>query len=725
MEERNLVPIESVVIEDSSADAEPYTLDDAPEEGIDEEVGNIVSFVEEKFEAAKTSKEPDEQRALKAYRNYRGVYGSDTQFTSTEKSKVFVKVTKSKVLAGYGQTCDILFGSDKFPIDVMPTPIPSNVAESVHFSTNPQTQEEEDTGEEETKDPGLDLSKLEPGETINDLKNRLGAVKERLKPIMGKLKEGPGTTPEMITVHPAQRSADKMKKLMHDQLEETGARKALRMTTFEACLLGTGIIKGPQGIEKEYPNWVAGKEEGQADYRPTKKFIPKYDHVSFWAAYPDPDATSMDDAEFFIERHKLSKSQLRALKKRPTFRKTAIDAAIESGANYTPQWWESHLEEEDSTSGGIDRYEALEFWGVVDTDRLEEEGLTIPKEVKDLGEASVNVWICNGKVLRLILNPHKPSYIPYFVVPYELNPYSFFGIGIAENMSDTQLLMNGFMRMAVDNAALAGNLVFEIDRDNMEDGQDLSIYPGKVFVRQAGAPGQALFGTKFPNTANENMQLFDKARQLSDEQTGIPSFSHGQTGVTGVGRTSSGISMLMGAASVSIKTVIKNIDEYLLEPIGKSLFQFNMQFNYDKNIKGDLEIKARGTESYISTEVRSQRLMQFLQTTSNPQDQAFARRDYILREIAKSLELDPDKVVNNMADAAIQAEFLAKIQKTMAPEAPPNAPPEGQPGAPALPNPSDTGGNGNANIGVGQVPVQGEQGFTGNPNSASVMPQGA
>ena len=43
--------------------------------------------------------------------------------------------------------------------------------------------------------------------------------------------------------------------------------------------------------------------------------------------------------------------------------------------------------------------------------------------------------------------------------PYELNPYGFFGVGIAENMDDTQTLMNGFMRMAVDNAVLSGNLI--------------------------------------------------------------------------------------------------------------------------------------------------------------------------------------------------------------------------------------------------------------------------
>ena len=192
-------------------------------------------------------------------------------------------------------------------------------------------------------------------------------------------------------------------------------------------------------------------------------------------------------------------------------------------------------------------------------------------------------------------------------------------------MDDTQTLMNGFMRMAIDNAALSGNLIIEVDETNLVPGQDLSVYPGKIFRRQGGAPGQAIFGTKFPNVSNENMQLFDKARVLADESTGFPSFAHGQTGVMGVGRTASGISMLMNAASSGIKAVIKNVDDYLLKPLGENLFSFNMQFNYDEKTKGDLEIKARGTESLMANEVRSQRLMQFLGVTSNPALAPFAK----------------------------------------------------------------------------------------------------
>ena len=48
-------------------------------------------------------------------------------------------------------------------------------------------------------------------------------------------------------------------------------------------------------------------------------------------------------------------------------------------------------------------------------------------------------------------------------------------------MADTQMLMNGFMRMSVDNAALSGNLLIEVDETNLVPGQSMDIYPGRVF----------------------------------------------------------------------------------------------------------------------------------------------------------------------------------------------------------------------------------------------------
>jgi len=663
-------------------------------------LGGLVGFIEERYNRSKDARQSDETRWLTAYRNYRGLYGPDVQFTEQEKSQAFIKITKTKVLAAYAQIVDVLFAGSKFPIGIEPSYKPLGVSGSLHFDPKEITEEKLS---EVTGQPDRSATVARP-ELLKDA----GPLADQLERVEEKLKDGVGTTPTSLTFEPAKAASRKMEKTIHDQLDESQASKHLRSTAFEMCLFGTGILKGPFALQKEYPNW-----DDEGVYDPVFRSIPKVESVSIWNFYPDPDARNMAESEYTIERHRLSRSQLRKLKKRPFFREEAIEEAIEFGPNYTPHYWEGTLEDSESTSN-VDRYEVLEYWGVVDAELAEEADLDLPDEVADADEFQINAWMCNGQILRLVINPFTPTRLPYHSVPYELNPYSFFGIGLAENMEDTQEIMNGFMRLAVDNAALSSNLLIEIDETNLVPGQDLSVYPGKVFRRQAGAPGQAIFGTKFPNVTGECLQVFDKARQLADESTGMPSFAHGSTGVMGVGRTASGMSMLMGAAAQNIKAVVRNIDDYLLAPLGRSLFAFNMQFNFDKSIRGDLDVVARGTESLMRNEVRSQRLLQFMQMTANPAMQPFVKYDYILREIAASMDLDEDKVLNDPREAAIQAEMMAAVAALM-----PQPPQQAQPQQGGAPSPDDPTGNGGGNIAPGNAPEPGADGFTGGGGGAN------
>ena len=692
------------MVDKNFEEEDTLVLDD---ETKDSELSGVINFIQDNFKRSKDWRRFDEERWLQSYRNYRGIYSPDVQFTEAERSRVFIKVTKTKVLAAYGQITDVLFARQKFPLSIEPTILPEGVSEAVHFDPNDKTEAAQPEQEERVQSPyGFpgDGEDLEPGDTVVSLAERklkLGPLEEKLSEIEG-LKEGEGLTPSAITYHPAMVAAKKMEKKIMDQLEESGASKHLRSASFECSLFGTGIIKGPFAVNKEYANW-----DDDGEYNPTIKTVPKVSSVSCWDFYPDPDASNMDEVTYVIERHKLSKSKLRALKERPHFRHDAIDKCIEMGEVYSSEYWEDDLKDY-YLNDHPERYEVLEYWGTMDTEIAKEYGIDLPKQYKNVDQIQVNCWVCNDFVLRLVVNPFKPTRIPYYAVPYELNPYSFFGIGLAENMDDTQTLMNGFMRMAVDNAVLSGNLLIEVDETNLVPGQDLQVYPGKIFRRQGGAPGQAIFGTKFPNVSNENMQLFDKARQLSDEATGLPSFAHGQTGVTGTGRTASGISMLMGAAAGSIKTVVKNFDDYLLRPLGESFYSFNMQFDFDPDIKGDLEIKARGTESLMANEVRSQRLLQFLQVVGNPALAPFAKFTSIIREIANSMGLDPDKVCNTPEEAVRQAKILQQQQpqQNLAQQQPQQSQAQGL-------SPNDLQGGGGGNIGIGAAPTPMEGQFSG------------
>lgn len=669
------------------------------EEGSNVEEENIkysgvVDYIKKQFQRSKDKRRQDEMRWEIAWRNYRGVYGPDTQFLETEKSRAFIKVTKVKVLAAYAQMTDVVFAGNRFPIGIKASKVSNGAPDKVHV---------------ETQESPADKGKPKPNAGMRP--EILAILQDRLKDVAPeKVAEGPGLTPTSVTYHPADIAAAEMEKNIHDQLEAAGINKEVRSGLFEMALLGTGVWKGAIATQREYPKWDA-----EGNYTPKTEIQPDSSFVSCWNVYPDADARNMSECEKFIERHRMSRSDLRALKKRPFFRAKSIEAAIDDGTDYVPEYWESTIEDNAVNEGPIDRYEVLEFWGMIDK-KIADEVLDfkIPNEYKDRDEIQVNVWICNNKIIRMVMNPFTPNRIPYYAVPYEINPYSFFGVGVAENMEDTQLLMNGFIRLAVDNAVLSSNLMLEVNEDYLTPGQDMTVRPGKIWRRSGGAPGQAIFGTTFPNISQEIFMMFDKMRQLADESTGMPSYSHGGVGVGGVGKTASGMSMLMGAAAQNIKSVVRNIDDYFLAPMGRDYFAFNMQFNFDKKYtEGDLEVVALGTESLMRNEVRSQKILQLMQTTqSNPAYAPMLKNGAILREFVTSIDLEPDEFVNDDREALLQAMRMKEYADAMAPTQQPTqgGPPQAQGGAPSV---SDPTGTGNGNIAPGAAPEPGAAGFTG------------
>jgi hypothetical protein len=668
---------------------------------VDEAATNVAQTVRSKFEDAETGRYQHEQRWLKAYKNFRGIYDGDTQFRDSERSRVFLKITKTKVLAAYGQIVDVLFANKKFPIVVESSPVPEGVAEFAHLNTTGQEQQQEES-ETPYGFPG-DGRELKPGAKEATF---LGGLEDKYE--NANLAEGPSRLGEP-QISPARETARLMEKLIHDQLHENNATNVLRNSIFECALLGTGVMKGPLNETKTVHNW--DQEEG---YQPYKRLVPKLESVSCWSFYPDPAATSVEDCSYVVQRHRLNRSQMRDLMDKPYFNPETVGACLDKGPNYDDKYFEDTIRNENmEVQQSTDRFEVLEYWGNLDSKLAYEMGL--PIDMDELTEVPVNAWICGNMVLRLVLNPFTPYRIPFFAVPYEINPYQLFGVGIPENMEDAQLLMNGHIRMAIDNLALAGNVVFDVDEASLVPGQNYDIYPGKVFRRQSGVTGTAINAVKFPNTAPENIQMYQAARQLADEETGLPSIMHGQTGVSGTGRTAAGLSMLLGGANLSVKTVIKNIDDFLLKPIGESMFFWNMQFNKDHpEVKGDLEIKPQGTSAVMQKEVRSQRLMTLLQTIGNPMLAPFIKIPNLVRELAISQDIDPDLLVNDVNDAQIFADVLRGLnaqQGNMPNAAAPGqqSGPMGQPeGPPAGPQEQPSGPANEGTIGLRDAETPGE-----------------
>lgn len=661
------------------------------ENGIKE--SSLISYVEQRFNRSVMYRRPYEQLWLENHRNYRGFYGSDTAFRMGERSRIFVRVTKTKVNAAYGQLLDILFADNKFPIAVEPERLPEGVVDVESVETNPQMAgmyPGQSNGSPQSPQGSQSLPGQQPPAQANgvggqppqqqqqpDLKfgypgdgTRDGEQPDQTaaNAMVGQLRQnesihdGPPQSPSAIEVDVALLSAKKMEKKIQDQLRESNADKHLRHAAFECVNLGTGCIKGPIVVNSVIESV---DETGQPMAKPVKR--PRVEAVSIWNIYTDPDAATVEESDYLIQRHKLSASQLRGLKDRPGFRPNEIDLLIAAGYNYVRQWWEPMLMDMPMVQP-VEKYEVLEFWGLMDKSLALEFGLDpndIPSELRGLDEIPVNIWTSGHRILRLIVNPFNNGRLPYYLVPYELQPYVIWGIGVPETMADSQLLMNGFMRLAVDNAVLSGNMVFEVDESLLVPGQNYDLFPGKFFRKMGGQQAPAITPHQFPNTAQANIQLYDKARELADEAT-FPSYTHGQTGINpSLGRTSSGLSMMMGAASVSIRMSIKNFDDYLLAPLGEAMFEFNkLNPEGDASLVGNFVINAGGTDSLMRNEVRSQRIVSLIQLGENPMLAPFFKWPYLIREATRSMEIDPDKATNTEQEAMRMA---ALIQQMMPP----------------------------------------------------------
>jgi hypothetical protein len=151
------------------------------------------------------------------------------------------------------------------------------------------------------------------------------------------------------------------------------------------------------------------------------------------------------------------------------------------------------------------------------------------------------------------------------------------------------------------------------------------------------------------------MNMINFFMTASDEVTAIPRYMYGETNqIGGAGKTATGLSMMMGAANVTLKDQIKNFDDGITVPFIRALYFWNMDFNDKEFIKGDFNVVARGSSSLIAREVKAESLMQFMQVTNNPTDVMYTKRDNTLREYAKVLDLDELDLIKDRNTVAVE-----------------------------------------------------------------------
>ena len=614
---------------------------DASEEEL-EELASLGSILKSKYTEYKDARDDIEDDWIEDLRAFMGQYDPDVLSkiqSKGDRSQVYVGLTRTKVLAAYSRITDLLFQPGQKFFSIEKTPL----------SKQPLVEQEL-----------AERAALE----IQQAAEQVGTAGiEEL--VMARLSE----LTEEIEAETEQRVKN-MEEAILDQALENNLEGKMKDAIMEQVIFGTGAMKaGTLRIEKDH-KWIKGDEGFNLIYE--ENAMPEMEAVSIFDLYPDPHATSVDDMRDIFRRHIISRTEFNALKDYPGFNVDLINECIEMNpeGNHDEAQHEvdrRNIANVNDSNTNTEKFEVLEYWGSLNGHDLEDAGVEFGEDDDLSMEYDANIWMVSGKVIKAQLNPLPGGIIPYFIFPYEKNPHAFWGTGVPRMMRDSQATMNAATRIYLDNVALSSGPMVEVNTDIMASGEDpTELYPWRVFLREGGDGNQPMVRFYQPQSNSPALvSVIELFRRFADETTALPSYTHGQT-QSSLNRTATGISILMSNANIVLKSVIKNIDDFLTKPMIRSLYDWNMTWNENENVKSDMRIVAKGSTALIQKEVQSQRLLQFLSLINNPLDAQMVDREKLLTDIAKSLDIDPDEVIKTqkemMDEQALQQAILASQQ---------------------------------------------------------------
>jgi hypothetical protein len=594
----------------------------------------------QEWQEAEANKLFHERRFIKALRQYRGQYDPEIlENIHPARSKAFIRLTRTKVKTYDARMMDIKFpANEDKDWSIEPTPVPD---------LNPQILED------------LAVQVFE----------QTGVV-----PTDDQIKK--------IIVDFAADQARNMEKEIADQLAEFDYRSVIREVIHSGHVFGTGILKGPMVKQLNTKRWMrVGNEWKQLSIT---RLIPSAQFVPVWDIYPDMSAMHVKDARYMWQKHLYTKNRLYKLSTRSDFKGKAIRAYMEAypKGNAEYKHYEESLRQMSSNSNTDgdsqfpknEKYELHERWGFMDTDDAKDLLPSVEESVWDeMGpEVACNIWLIDDIIIKAVISPVEGAELPYYFYYFDKDETSIFGDGIPEIMRDPQMLYNASVRAMLDNAAISAGPIIEANIDLLADGEDpTELFPFRVFQRVGAgidANQQAIRVTKLPSYTNEFLGLVEFFQGTADDSTTIPRTMSGLNEMGGTspgGKTATGMSMLMGAANITLKDQVHFMDEGVTKKFIRAMYFWNMEFNNKDSIKGDFNIVARGSKSLVAKEVKMEQINQFLAMTNNEIDNQYIKRDVLLRELSEVFDLDKLGFVRTQEEVTANQQQDAEASKRM------------------------------------------------------------
>ena len=623
-------------------------------------IQGLASHVRKCWDEARQAKEQTvEPRMLQSLRQRRAEYDPDKLALIRSHgggSEIYMRLTSAKCRGGSAWIRDAMLGAgaDK-PFSCSPTPMPSLPPEAV-----------------------LELKQR----AIEELAAYYRATGQQLEG--AELREYlTNQREEMLTkaYEEARAGVQILERKMEDQLEEGGFRQALSEFIDDLVTFPSAIICGPIVRKKPKLAWVKDPATGEYTADVQEQITLEWERRDPFMIYPAPGASDVNDG-YLIDRHRMRPHKLEELIGVPGYDDEAIRAALAEYQTGGLNNWlfvdtEKALAEGKSTthiqgSTADPIIDVLQYWGHVSGKMLVDWGVPEAQVPHSTKQYACEVWLVGRFVIKAALNPDRLSRKPYYMTSVEKIPGAFWGNSIPDLIRDDQDMCNSSARAIANNMAIASGPQVGVNTERLPNGYNLTeMYPWKIHQFTSdpmGSTADALTFFQPQSIVQELMMVFEKFSVQADEHSNIPRYMTGDSPAGGAGRTASGFSMLQNNAMKGLKQVLSNMDIDIVEPAVNRLHYTNMRSTMIESWmkRGDLQVKARGASSILAKESLQIRRNEFLQATANPVDLQILGpegRGAVLREQAKTLDMDTDMVVPNPSKLKMMRKAMAAMQE--------------------------------------------------------------
>ena len=423
----------------------------------------------------------------------------------------------------------------------------------------------------------------------------------------------------------AEKSADAMTKLMEDQCAEGGFDRALTDFLQYFPIYPFAVFAGPYVTKAPRLIWGRNKPRLADEVYATFRALNPFDFCY------SPDSPDTQRGTCIFTRTRWTRRELKNAATMPGYLHEnvlkVLKDADNSNVDFNLSWLSRSPDDSRRTmalwASDVQPIEVLTHYGFFSGRELMKYNFF---NLDEHEYYNAQLSLVNGRVIevKVFSDPKMATRPVYTASFYRTGGDRIAGDSIAQRMRDVERAYIACLMYLMRNAANASAPLCEADYKRIQrymgENELGQLVPGSMYLVDSDFSNgnqPAFRFTDIPSNMPAYAQLLEMFMQLADRVTNIPAALHGEAVGSGAMRTFRGMSMLQGNAVKALHAAVENIANGVFRPFGELLYNTNMLYSHDVDVKGDSQIITKGADGLLQKEMERQSAMEILQVVGS------------------------------------------------------------------------------------------------------------